>query len=592
MAFLVVFALLAGAGTALSPCVLPVLPALLSRRRDRRAAPAARASSLGLAATFTVTIVGLGERASTASAWAGDALRTLAIVVLLGFGSRCSCRARGARVSRRRWRGSPRFGPRAARGDGFSSGPARRRRAGLRLRAVRGPDPRRGHHRRRRRRRARSPSALAYALGSALVLLALALGGRRLVERAAARRPRPGAAARARRACMIAHRASRWRPTSTCASRRRSPTTCPPSLVNPTHSLETLARRRQPPRRPARPVALRARGDRATRPSPAASCRELGAAPDFTGNQRWFNTPGGRPLTLRGLRGRVVLVDFWTYTCINCLRTLPVPEGVGRALPRRRADDRRRPLARVRVRAATPATSPRAIARERHPLPGRAGQRLRHLERLRQPVLAGRVPDRRARPRALRALRRGRLRQDRGGDPRAAGRGRAPQRRRERRADGARRHAGARVTTPETYLGAGARRASTAPPLPGHARPTRAPPALAGQTSFALGGTWTIGAEAATAGAGAAIHARAVGQGRLPRARPAAAGRGTVRVAARRPADRRRRAGADVHGGVVRVDRQRLYHLVSRPRPEHHVLSCAPSPGVRATRSRSASVDP
>ena len=41
MAFLVVFAFLAGAGTALSPCVLPVLPALLSAERDRRAAAAA-----------------------------------------------------------------------------------------------------------------------------------------------------------------------------------------------------------------------------------------------------------------------------------------------------------------------------------------------------------------------------------------------------------------------------------------------------------------------------------------------------------------------------------------------------------------------
>ncbi len=49
----------------------------------------------------------------------------------------------------------------------------------------------------------------------------------------------------------------------------------------------------------------------------------LGTAPEFTGTQEWFNTPGGRPLTLRELRGRVVLIDFWTYTCINCIRTLP-----------------------------------------------------------------------------------------------------------------------------------------------------------------------------------------------------------------------------------------------------------------------------
>ena len=33
--------------------------------------------------------------------------------------------------------------------------------------------------------------------------------------------------------------------------------------------------------------------------------------------------PAIAPLTLASLRGRVVLVDFWTYTCINCIRTLP-----------------------------------------------------------------------------------------------------------------------------------------------------------------------------------------------------------------------------------------------------------------------------
>jgi thiol-disulfide isomerase/thioredoxin len=50
---------------------------------------------------------------------------------------------------------------------------------------------------------------------------------------------------------------------------------------------------------------------------------DLGAAQDFTGISRWLNTPDDRPLSLRGLRGQVVLVDFWTYSCINCLRTLP-----------------------------------------------------------------------------------------------------------------------------------------------------------------------------------------------------------------------------------------------------------------------------
>lgn len=44
-------------------------------------------------------------------------------------------------------------------------------------------------------------------------------------------------------------------------------------------------------------------------------------APEFTGITKWLNTD--KPLTLQELRGKVVLVDIWTYTCINCIRTIP-----------------------------------------------------------------------------------------------------------------------------------------------------------------------------------------------------------------------------------------------------------------------------
>jgi cytochrome c biogenesis protein CcdA/thiol-disulfide isomerase/thioredoxin len=46
--------------------------------------------------------------------------------------------------------------------------------------------------------------------------------------------------------------------------------------------------------------------------------------PDLSGATAWFNlSPNSSPLTPASLRGKVVLVDFWTYSCINCLRTLP-----------------------------------------------------------------------------------------------------------------------------------------------------------------------------------------------------------------------------------------------------------------------------
>jgi cytochrome c biogenesis protein CcdA/thiol-disulfide isomerase/thioredoxin len=59
--------------------------------------------------------------------------------------------------------------------------------------------------------------------------------------------------------------------------------------------------------------------------------QECGTAPAIRGISAWLNTPGDKPLTLAGLRGRVVLVDFWTYSCINCQRSLPHVEAWNRA---------------------------------------------------------------------------------------------------------------------------------------------------------------------------------------------------------------------------------------------------------------------
>jgi thiol-disulfide isomerase/thioredoxin len=62
-----------------------------------------------------------------------------------------------------------------------------------------------------------------------------------------------------------------------------------------------------------RSLAHRLAGDRATLP-------DEGRLASFEAATGWLNS---EPLTPEGLRGRVVLVDFWTYTCVNWLRTLP-----------------------------------------------------------------------------------------------------------------------------------------------------------------------------------------------------------------------------------------------------------------------------
>jgi cytochrome c biogenesis protein CcdA/thiol-disulfide isomerase/thioredoxin len=66
-----------------------------------------------------------------------------------------------------------------------------------------------------------------------------------------------------------------------------------------------------------------------------AQLSDYGAAPDFVTSGSWFNTEGiaaasgqmaqgtSLPLTLAALKGKVVVVDFWTYSCVNCVRTLP-----------------------------------------------------------------------------------------------------------------------------------------------------------------------------------------------------------------------------------------------------------------------------
>jgi cytochrome c biogenesis protein CcdA/thiol-disulfide isomerase/thioredoxin len=568
MLVLLAFALLAGAGTALSPCVLPVLPALLSaggaggRRRPLGVV-------LGLAVTFTITIVGVAEVVGGVGLGT-DPLRVLAVVVLAGFGLALLLPGVARRLEAPLARLS-RLGPRT-RGDGFVSGlvvgaalgfvytPC----AGPVLAAVITVSAASG----------RSVAvAIAYALGSAAVLLALCLGGRRVLERvrAAGRGP---VVQRALGAVMLV--------------------TALAIVTNVDVSFDQLVAREIPQvsltasleRSHAVTRRLRTLHDRAPRfatpvpagiPAGAEGLPKLGQAPEFTNTQRWFNTPGGRPESLRSLRGRVVLVDFWTYTCINCLRTLPYLEAW---------DHRYREAGLTIVGVHTPEFAFEHDASNVQRAIGSLG--------IRYPVVQDNENgtwDAYANmywPADYLIDTTGEVRYASVGEGEY---GKTEAAIRSLLAETGHGRLGAEAkprgvvvpsseTSPETYLGT--RRAQGwTPGQPLAGRHDYGP--AAGDlpvNAFAYGGTWDVGPEAATAVAGATIDAEvqaknvylvlssAGGRARpvevLLDGRPVTAGR----------------AGADVRGGRAVVRSQRLYTLVTLSGNERHHLTLRFAPGV------------
>ncbi len=319
MLLLLFFALIVGAGTAVSPCVLPVLPAMLSasgtggRRRPLGIV-------LGLTTTFTITIVGIAKVVGGVGLGV-DPLRDVAIVVLIVFGVALVVPQLGQRLERPLAAFS-RLGPRT-RGDGFVSGlvvggalgfvytPC----AGPILAAVISVSAASGRA---------VAVGLAYALGTGLMLLALALGGRRILDRLR----RSGGALAVQRALgavlvitaillatMLDVKLDEW-------IAQHIPNVNISAFVDNSNAVSRRLADVRTHRPKFVPVAQNAGLPGVITPKLPV----YGTAPNFVGTERWFNTPGGRELTLRALRGRVVLVDFWTYTCINCIRTLPYLE--------------------------------------------------------------------------------------------------------------------------------------------------------------------------------------------------------------------------------------------------------------------------
>jgi cytochrome c biogenesis protein CcdA/thiol-disulfide isomerase/thioredoxin len=577
MALLILFGFIAGAATALSPCVLPVLPIALSagatggRRRPLGIV-------VGLAVSFTFATVALVYVIS-ALGLPNDFLRKLAIVVLLGFGITLMIPPLAARLEAWISQFASRAGVAQPKGDGFWSGTAVGASLGLVYAPCAGPilagvitvSASQSFS------TERLAVALSYGIGSAVVLYFLMLGGRKVVRPLAKRgvglQIAMGGVMVVVALAMLGNYDIRFQ--NTIAS------DLPSSLVNPSEGLEDMDNVQSAladirgssshgigARAASAPVSAADAGDESGLPV-------LGPAPEFVGNERWFNTPGDRPLTLAGLRGRVVLVDFWTYSCINCIRTLPYLKAwdakyrkdgltiVGVHTPEfpfeREASNVETAIAENGIRYPVAQDNEQATwnaygnqywpaeyfidargkVRYVHFGEGEYGEK----EKVIRELLAEAGKQVKGKETQVHAI--------------------APSK---------------RVATPETYLGAArAERFTNAMLSPG-SHDFTAPKALPAN-EFAYHGRWNISLDSATAESGASLDLN-FGARRAYLVLGSPGHDRQVKVLLDGQPISSADAGSDVHGGAVTVSGQRLYNLVDMPAVGHHVLTLEPQAGV------------
>ncbi len=298
---------LAGVITAISPCVLPVLPILLAGGATGRKPLRIIAGLVSSFVIFTLFATWLLDQLGLPQ----DLLRNIAIGLLFVVAATLLL-PRVAQAIERPFAGLTRF---RAGGGGFILG------ASLGLVFV----PCAGPVLAAISVRAATESVgwrvivltIAYAVGAALPMLLIAFGGQQLAGRLRSQAPRLRLVSgvvvllvAVAFAFNLDSRVSTLLPGYTAALQDPIEQSKPAQ-----RALEAITHRKSilTSTTTTTPIA---------QPGPGASNLPIlnPAAPEIIAGGDWFNS---RPLTLAGLRGKVVLLDFWTYSCINCLRTLP-----------------------------------------------------------------------------------------------------------------------------------------------------------------------------------------------------------------------------------------------------------------------------
>ena len=299
MLVLLLIGLIAGVATALSPCVLPVLPILLAGGAAGRkpfriiAGLVLSFSAFTIFATWLLGKLGLPQ----------DLLRNLAIVLLFVMAAVLLV-PQAALLVERGLASFSRLRP-ANAGGGFLLGVT----LGLVFVPCAGPflgaiTAAAGREQFGGRTIA---ATLAYAIGAAVPMLVIAIGGRKASARIRAHaetvRMASGVVIALVAFGLVFHADDRLAKISAPWT-----TYLQNTFENSSSGKRELAK-------------LRGGGEALTAALPVAGgLPDYGAAPALHADGDWINS---KPLTIQQLRGKVVLVDFWTYSCINCLRTLP-----------------------------------------------------------------------------------------------------------------------------------------------------------------------------------------------------------------------------------------------------------------------------
>lgn len=315
MVVLSLFAFLSGIVTILSPCILPVLPLVLSGSVGGKGRPPGVVLGFIVSfSTFTLILSALVQALNIAP----SALRWAAVIIIIGFGLvllvpplQRAFEALASRLVATRQRQG---------GNGFGGGVVLGASLGMIWTPCVGPIM-------------ASVISLAvssrvdggsvllvlsYSAGTAIPMLAVMLGGRKLLEKAPRLKAATGTIQRVFGAIMIligvAIGFDLDRQFQTLVLRAF------PGYGAGLTAIETIE-----------PVqsALAQRGEALSGeprelswsdPPRSGRLADYGPAPALETMGVWINS---EPLTMESLRGRVVLIDFWTYSCINCIRTLP-----------------------------------------------------------------------------------------------------------------------------------------------------------------------------------------------------------------------------------------------------------------------------